>query len=75
MRAGHWSHTPLRALRECTLGIVGFGNIGTAVARRAAAFRMRILACDVRPLDQDAAEATWASRWRRSTRCWPRAIS
>lgn len=57
MRAGCWSHMPLRALSDCTLGIVGFGNIGTAVARRAAACRMRILAYDVRPLDRHAAAA------------------
>jgi D-3-phosphoglycerate dehydrogenase len=50
IRDGRWLHAPLRALSECTLGIVGFGHIGTAVARRAAAFGMRILACDVRPL-------------------------
>lgn len=55
MRAGHWLHTPLRALSECTVGIVGFGHIGTAVARRAAACRMRILACDIRPLAEGAA--------------------
>lgn len=55
VRSGRWSHVPLRALSECTLGIVGLGNIGTAVARRAAAFRMRLLACDVRPLDRSSA--------------------
>jgi D-3-phosphoglycerate dehydrogenase len=56
VRRGGWSHVPLRALSECTLGIVGLGNIGTAVARRAAPFGMRVLACDVRPLNGRAAE-------------------
>jgi D-3-phosphoglycerate dehydrogenase / 2-oxoglutarate reductase len=50
MSAGAWSRRQLRALSECTIGIVGFGNIGAAVARRAAAFRMRILACDAKPI-------------------------
>jgi len=34
------------ALRELTLGIVGFGRIGQAVARRAAPFGLRIVAND-----------------------------
>jgi D-3-phosphoglycerate dehydrogenase len=55
MRAGAWSRRQLRALSECTIGIVGLGNIGQAVARRAAAFRMRILACDIKPIDAAAA--------------------
>lgn len=54
MRAGQWQRTPLVSLRECTIGIVGFGNIGRAVARRAASFGMRILANDVRPLPPTA---------------------
>lgn len=56
VRGGGWTHVPLRALAECTLGIVGFGNIGKAVARRAAAFGMRLLACDVRPVGRDVVE-------------------
>jgi D-3-phosphoglycerate dehydrogenase len=49
MRAGEWRRLPLLSLRECTLGIVGFGATGRAVARRAAAFGMRVLAYDVQP--------------------------
>lgn len=55
MRAGSWSRRPLRSLAESTLGIVGCGNIGRAVARRAAAFHMRILACEVHPMATAAA--------------------
>lgn len=44
MRHGRWERLPLRALGECTLGIIGFGDIGRAVARRARAFGMRTLA-------------------------------
>lgn len=35
---------PIRELTECTVGIVGLGGIGRAVARRAAALGMRVLA-------------------------------
>ena len=38
-------------LQGKTLGIVGFGRIGRAVARRALASGMRVVATDVRPLD------------------------
>lgn len=54
MRAGRWERVPLVALHELTLGIIGFGHIGQAVARRAAAFRMTVLAYDVRPIDEEA---------------------
>lgn len=37
---------PMPPLREITLGIVGFGRIGRAVARRAAPFGMRIVVAD-----------------------------
>jgi D-3-phosphoglycerate dehydrogenase len=56
-RAGGWTRAPLRALNECTLGIVGLGNIGRAVARRAVAFGMRILAHDIRPVTDAEADS------------------
>lgn len=54
VRAGDWSrcpdfcywNNPLIELRGKTMGIVGFGRIGRAVARLAAAFGMEVLACD-----------------------------
>lgn len=49
MRAGSWRRLPVVSLRECTLGIFGLGDIGCAVARRAAAFGMRILGVDPNP--------------------------
>lgn len=49
MRHGRWQRLPLRSLSECTLGIIGFGDIGRAVARRAVAFGMRILAAGLEP--------------------------
>ena len=39
-----WSDIPLGRLEGRTLGLIGYGAIGQAVARRAAAFDMRVLA-------------------------------
>jgi len=47
MRSGGWEKLPGHALNEKTLGIVGLGNCGKAVARRARAFGMQILASDI----------------------------
>ncbi len=68
VRAGEWRtwHPDLmvgRDLSGAVLGIVGFGRIGRAVARRARAFDMRILAYSPSLTDEDAeaAGATAAS--------------
>ena len=53
IRAGQWVKPQLVSLREKTLGIIGLGNCGKAVARRASAFGMRILACDVLPMPEE----------------------
>src|SRR5262249_15305595 len=45
VRAGGWTRRPARPLRGTTLGIVGLGRIGRAVARPALAFAMRVLVC------------------------------
>ncbi len=47
MKAGKWVKIPGRSLSECTLGVVGVGNTGKAVIRRARAFGMRILGNDI----------------------------
>lgn len=49
VRAGRWVKPDAVSLRECTLGVVGVGNIGRAVARRARAFGMRVLGNDPVP--------------------------
>jgi phosphoglycerate dehydrogenase-like enzyme len=41
-----------RHLADATLGVVGLGAIGREVARRAAAFGMRVIALDPRPVDR-----------------------
>jgi D-3-phosphoglycerate dehydrogenase / 2-oxoglutarate reductase len=47
MRQGSWSKMIGRSLSESTLGIVGVGRIGKAVAIRAAPFGMRLLGNDI----------------------------
>jgi phosphoglycerate dehydrogenase-like enzyme len=43
IRAGEWPRTAVRPLRGTTLGVVGLGRCGQAVARRALAFGMRVV--------------------------------
>ena len=50
-RAGRWPMQPLRAVRGSTLGIVGLGRIGRAVAIRAKALRMTVIATEKYPDD------------------------
>jgi D-3-phosphoglycerate dehydrogenase len=47
MKTGQWDKIPGRSLSECTLGVVGVGNIGKAVIRRGRAFGMRMLGNDI----------------------------
>ena len=47
IRSGNWEKPHLVALGECTLGIIGVGDCGKAVTRRAMAFGMRILGNDI----------------------------
>ena len=58
MHHGRWQKPQLRALAEQTLGIVGVGNCGRAVARRAAAFGMRLLGADIVEIAPDVTRAT-----------------
>jgi D-3-phosphoglycerate dehydrogenase len=51
MKAGRWEKRPIRALHECSLGVVGVGRIGKAVLRRAAGFGMRLLGNDIVEID------------------------
>ena len=51
MKAGKWEKIPGKALNECTLGIIGIGNIGKAVTRRAKAFGMTVLGTDIVDID------------------------
>ena len=55
--AGSPVETPVYELNGRTLGIVGLGNIGKKVARRAAAFEMNIQYYDVLRLTEDQEDA------------------
>jgi len=47
MRQGIWDKTASVALHECTFGVIGVGNVGKAVVRRAIAFGMWVLGNDL----------------------------
>jgi D-3-phosphoglycerate dehydrogenase len=53
MKSGEWRKIPGRSLSECTLGVVGVGNVGKAVLRRARAFGMKLLGSDILPVAPD----------------------
>ena len=52
---GNWGFVPIHRLSEQTLGLIGFGFIGRAVARRATAFGMEVLVYSRHP-DQNLAD-------------------
>ena len=54
MTSGEWAPEWGHDVHGKTLGIIGCGRIGTAVARRSAGFNLRVLACD--PASNDAAK-------------------
>jgi len=56
-RVGDFSETRLYELAGKTLGIVGLGNIGKKVARRAQAFDMRVQYYDIVRLTEDQEDA------------------
>ena len=47
IKAGGWEKIPGKSLMECTLGVIGVGNIGKMVLKKAHAFDMRLLANDI----------------------------
>ncbi len=47
MKQGIWEKIPGHTLSESTLGVIGVGNIGKAVLRRARAFGMKLLGNDI----------------------------
>jgi len=51
MKNGKWKKLPGKSLSECTLGVIGVGNIGKAVVRRAKAFGMKIYGNDIIEID------------------------
>lgn len=53
MKSGQWEKIPGRSLSECTLGVIGVGNVGKAVIRRARAFGLKLLGNDIREIEPD----------------------
>jgi len=51
MKSGKWEKLPGKSLSECTLGVIGVGNIGKAVTRRARSFGMKIYGTDIIEID------------------------
>ena len=68
VRGGQWTPNSLSAfglgldVSRKTLGIIGFGRIGRAIARRATGFEMRVLYCDSGPMAPDVESAPGATR-------------
>lgn len=63
LRRGEWraSFCGFRTLAGKTFGIVGFGRIGKATARRAAGLGMRVMAYDITPVPLPGLEVTFTS--------------
>ena len=53
LKLGKWQKIHSKSLSECTLGVVGVGNVGKAVLRRARAFGMKLLGNDIVPIAPD----------------------
>lgn len=51
MKSGKWVKIPGKSLSEHTLGVIGVGNIGKAVTRRARAFGMKVYGTDIIQVD------------------------
>jgi len=53
MKQGTWQKISGRALRECTLGVIGVGHVGKTLVRRAMAFGMQLLGNDTVDIHTD----------------------
>ena len=52
MKTKHWERVPCIELAGMTMGILGLGGIGRAIAARARPFEFEIVAADVEPIDK-----------------------
>jgi D-3-phosphoglycerate dehydrogenase len=57
VKSGEWKKLPGRSLSECTLGVIGVGNIGKEVLRKAHAFHMTLLGNDILPIPEEFTSA------------------
>lgn len=53
LKKGGWKKIPGKSLSESILGVIGVGNIGKAVLKKAYAFDMRLLGNDVVPIAKE----------------------
>ena len=53
MCQGIWEKIPGRSLQECALGVIGVGDVGKAVVRRAVAHSMQVFGNDLVEMEQD----------------------
>lgn len=51
IRDGEWKHESGMSLSGKTIGIIGVGDVGKAVAKRAVAFEMNVLGYDIKEVD------------------------
>lgn len=65
VRNGEWHCPRGTSLAGKTFGVIGVGNIGSAVARRAHALGMTTLGTDVRPFSEELAATTGIERVER----------
>ena len=52
MKTKHWERVPCVELAGMTIGILGLGGIGRAIAARAQTFELNVIAADVEPIDK-----------------------
>ncbi len=53
VKGGRWEKISGKSLVESTLGVIGVGNIGKAVLKKAHAFNMRLLGNDIVPISRE----------------------
>jgi len=53
MKAGSWDKINGKTLSECTLGVIGVGNVGKAVLQKARVFGMTLLGNDIVEISPD----------------------
>ena len=58
MREKGWHKIPGISLEECTLGVIGVGNVGKQVVKRGAAFGMRVMGNDIAEIHSNFIEET-----------------
>ncbi len=64
MRRKHWGGAPCIELAGMTMGILGLGGIGRAIAVRAKAFDFKVIAVDKEPMEkQDTVDALGQLDW------------